>query len=93
MKQSSIEFLLDKFGDVIGDINTTNDQDLMLMEIIKQAKAMHKEEIVDALINGMHKGQDIYFSEGKVKLDVNSLNYCIGIAEDYYNETFNSEEK
>lgn len=45
MKQSSIEFLLDKFGDVIGDINTTNEQDLMLMEIIKQAKAMHEDEM------------------------------------------------
>lgn len=61
MKQSSIEFLLDKFGDVIGDINTTNEQDLMLMEIIKQAKAMHKDEIENAYDDGWHhNNKDFY---------------------------------
>lgn len=48
MKQSSIDFLLDKFGNIIGDMNTSNEQDLMLMEIIKQAKTMHRQEIIDA---------------------------------------------
>lgn len=56
--------------------------------IIEQAKAMHKEEQIDSLIEGMYKGQEMYFSEHKIKLDGNSSVFCAAIAEQYYNSTF-----
>jgi hypothetical protein len=82
MKQSSIEFLLDKFGSIIGDMNTTNEQDLMLMEVIKQAKLMHKEEIVDANFFGQRLHAK---SVTNTMMEDNAYGY--------YNETFNTEEK
>jgi len=53
-----------------------------------QAKEMEKQQMIDNYINGMYKGQELYFGEHKIKLDVNSLPYSCEIAEQYYNETF-----
>jgi hypothetical protein len=77
MKQSSIDFLLDKLGDVIGDMNTTNEQDLMLMKIIKQAKAIHKEETINT------------FKNAQILMVMDSSK----TAESYYSKTFNTKEK
>lgn len=82
MKQSSIDFLLDKFGNIIGDMNTSNEQDLMLMEIIKQAKAMHRGEIEYANYNG----QSLHAKYTTDRMMRENAEY-------YYEETFNTKEK
>ena len=90
MKQSSIEW-------IYNNLKSHFEHDGDLLEVVKmsfeQAKAMHESESVDSYVNGMYKGQELCFSEHKIKLDNNSLNYCVKSAEQYYNETFNTKEK
>jgi hypothetical protein len=75
MKQSSIEWL----------ISQQKHNKLFDIETIEQAKAMHKEEIIDAFEKGCDIGHDIGsnhdYHEG------HNQGY------DYYNETFNTKEK
>ena len=82
-KQSSIEFLTMQ---LIKNGIITNDD-------LRQAKAMHKEESIDTYIDGMFKGQELYLSEHKKTLDINTINYCVKVGEQYYNEKFNYAKK
>jgi len=72
MKQTSVEWLIENLH-LHNDVYfvTKNKRD-----IIKQAKAMHKEEIENAYWDG---GQWVPTSGSQ--------------CEEYYNETFNTEEK
>ncbi len=74
MKQSSIEWLAIQIMDNWNDI-TVGARDIA--EFIDKAKAMHKEEIENAVKQGWD-----YNEEGLVKW----------MGEKYYNETFNTEE-
>lgn len=81
-KQNSIDWLVEKLG-------RYNEEIVFLYQNeIEQAKAMHKEESIDTYIDGMFKGQELYLSEHKIKLDINTLNYCVKVGEQYYNETY-----
>ena len=73
MKQSSIEFAVTSLEKLIPSGN-----DLVVGAILLQAKAMHKEEIENAVTQGWN-----YNEEGLVQW----------MGEDYYNETFNTKEK
>jgi hypothetical protein len=68
-KQSSVEWLMDKLKFV--DKNSYNE----LYEDYEQAKAMHKEEIIDAWRNG--DKDCMYFPKEEDQF-----------SEQYYNETF-----
>ena len=70
MKQSSIEWLIEQLQAPCRGIPS---------HIIEQAKAMHKEEIMDA-----HLDAYIYMNMSFRGADR---------AEEYYNETFNTKEK
>ena len=50
-KRDSIEFLWDELKPFL-PANYTVDESVKILSILKQAKAMHKEEIKDALIDG-----------------------------------------
>lgn len=43
MKQTSVEFLIKEFSDIIGPLDTKPMQDLLMMDAMKMAKAMEKE--------------------------------------------------
>jgi hypothetical protein len=43
-EQTSIEYLIKEFSEILGPIETKPMQDLLLMDAMKKAKAMHKEE-------------------------------------------------
>ena len=73
MKQSSIEWAVSSLDKLIPSGN-----DLVIGAILLQAKAMHKEEIENAVKQGWD-----YNEEGLVQW----------MGETYYNETFNTEEK
>lgn len=103
IKQLMIEFALYYKQTYKKDMMTNDKQSSVLWVVskidfmlptylIEQAKAMHKEEQIDSFIEGMYKGQEMYFSEHKIKLDDNSSVFCAAIAEHYYNETFNTHE-
>ena len=65
-KQSSIDWLHDNLTKVWYDVNSSKD-------LLKQAKAMHKEEVAKAYDDAIMKGRQ---EDGN----------------EYYNETFNSDE-
>jgi hypothetical protein len=44
-EQTSIEYLIKEFSEILGPIETQPMQDLLLVDAINKAKAMHKEEI------------------------------------------------
>ena len=43
MKQTSVEFLIKEFSDILGPLDTKPMQDLLMMDAMKMAKAMEKE--------------------------------------------------
>jgi hypothetical protein len=73
MKQSSIEFAVTSLEKLISSGNQ-----LVIGAILLQAKAMHKDEIENAVKQGWD-----YNEEGLVQW----------MGETYYNETFNTNEK
>jgi len=73
-KQTAVEWFNDEII-----IHLNFDQRLYLKDILKQAKEMEKEQIMDAHIDGMDS-LPVY------------PNYN-GDAENYYNETYKKEEK
>ena len=60
-KQSSIEFLWDELKPLLPE-NYTVDESVKILSILKQARAMHREEINDAywLGYGDHQTLDIH---------------------------------
>ena len=71
-KQSSIEFLLTEL-----DIPKLISREKLIMagEVVRQAKEMHKQEIIDAIKFGQDNYSDTTIEDKE-------------IAEQYYNETF-----
>ena len=81
-KQSSVDYLiseLQKSKDWHRVLNEVSQMSSAAVDIIAQAKAMHKEEIKEAYWNG---------SDG-----IESKTEMLKIGEQYYNETFNTKEK
>ena len=78
IKQSSIEWLFEQ----VCNLDWKNLQGEKKLEILEQAKAMHKEEIMDANFFGQ-------------RLHAKSVTNTMmeDNAEGYYNETFNTKEK
>lgn len=75
-KQDSIEFLWDELKPFL-PANYTVDESLKILSILKQARAMHKEEQVNT------------FKHAQVLMIMDSSKRV----EQYYNETFNQETK
>jgi hypothetical protein len=81
MKQSSIEWVVDQLIEkdllmIYGKPLEDND----LIEILNQAKAMHKNEIIKAFIYG---------DASDCLIEDDSIPY----AQEYYDTTFNTKEK
>jgi hypothetical protein len=47
-KQTAVNFLIKEFSDILGPLETKPMQDLLLMDAMKKAKEMEKEQIIDA---------------------------------------------
>ena len=70
--QSSVEYLIKEFSEILGPISTNPMQNLLLMDAMKQAKAMHKQEI------------KISYRCGAAEVGMIKINK----PEQYYNETY-----
>jgi hypothetical protein len=70
--QSSVEYLIKEFSEILGPISTNPMQDLLLMDAMKQAKVMHKQEI------------KISYRCGAAEVGMIEINK----PEQYYNETY-----
>ena len=75
MKQTAVEWLVEQITTVKWKMSDVTDRN----SIIEQAKAMEREQIIDAYL------KDI----GKVTIDKALVHW--DKAEEYYNETFKSE--
>lgn len=78
------------------DWNNSKDRYSMITWIeldakLKELLPIEKQQTDDSYTQGMYKGQSIYFSDDKIKLDVNHLDYCLNESEKYFNETFKTE--
>jgi hypothetical protein len=80
MKQTAVEWLVEELSDVLGPMDTNSIRDLLLMDAINRAKEMEKEQMIDAWSDG-------WLNDYKSDEDVKNS------AEQYYNETFNTNEK
>jgi len=88
--QTAIDFLVEKLIE-LGYLHSKEyGQSPLVSKYIKEAKNLNESQHIDTYCNGMDKGQEIWFGEEKIKLDVNSLSYQIGLAEEYLRETFES---
>ena len=52
-EQTSIEYLIKEFSEILGPIETQPMQDLLLVDAINKAKAMHKEELKEMYLKGI----------------------------------------
>jgi len=77
-KQSSINWLIDQIKNVENQKNLTGAQ---WMDVVEQAKAMHKEEIRVAYMDGAF--EKIRHLDGKEFM----------MPTDYYNETFGGQDE
>ena len=54
MKQTAVEFLIKEFSDILGPLDTKPMQDLLMMDAMKRAKEMEKEQLNDACYYGYY---------------------------------------
>jgi hypothetical protein len=78
-KETAVEYLTKEFSDILGPLDTKPMQDLLLVDAIKRAKEMEKQEIIDAWENGYEHGACVNEDEAKYH----------GIQ--YYNETYGGQ--
>jgi hypothetical protein len=54
--KTSVEFLVKELSDILGPIETSGMQDLLMIDAIKKAKEMHKKEVYNSYKRGQrHK--------------------------------------
>jgi hypothetical protein len=77
-KQTSVDFLIEEFSAILGKVNFTAMQGLLLKDAVERAKEMEKEQIIEA------------YNDGKFAIINIEKNKSL---EQYYNETYKNEEK
>jgi hypothetical protein len=76
-KQTSVDFLIEEFSAILGKVNFTAMQGLLMKDAVEKAKEMEKQMTIDAFLNGAY---------GNVLATKD-------IAKQYYNETYKKEDK
>ena len=67
-KQTSVDFLIEEFSAILGKVNCTAMQDLLLKDAVEEARDMHEVEIMRAFYDGnptcyQDKDAQQYYSE------------------------------
>lgn len=52
-KKTAVEYLVKEFSDILGEINLSGMQEILLMDAITKAKALEKKQIIDAYKEGV----------------------------------------
>ena len=74
-EQTAVEFLVEEFSAIIGKINFTAMQGLLMKDAIEKAKEMEKEQIMEA-----HGDERDYLTDSGSFITIS--------AEEYYNKTY-----
>jgi hypothetical protein len=72
-KQTSVDFLIEEFSAILGKVNFTSMQGLLLKDAVERAKEMEKEQIIEAhgakqyhkTVNGEQYYNETYKKEEK----------------------------
>ena len=76
-KQTAVEFLIEEFSAILGKINFTAIQGLLLKDAVEKAKEIEKKQITEAFKEGnLYHGWALKHEP-----------------EQYYNETYKNKEK
>jgi hypothetical protein len=76
-KQTSVDFLIEEFSAILGKVNFTAMQGLLLKDAVEEARHMHEVEITEAFKEGnLYHGWALKHEP-----------------EQYYNETYKKEDK
>jgi hypothetical protein len=81
-KQTAVEWLYKELALNNNSIDSIKERIYKESEIVKQAKKMHEQEIVNAYRRGMVNSFEKYVEGSNITIT----------SEQYYNETFNSDE-
>jgi hypothetical protein len=73
-KKTAVDYLLREISEILGEVSTHGLQNLLLVDAYKKAKAMEKEQIIDA------------FNESRLTNPM--LGFKHVTFEEYYNETY-----
>jgi hypothetical protein len=76
--KTAVEFLVKEFSDMLGPLDIKPMQDLLLVDAIKRAKEIEKEQIIYAHVAGHNAPSST----------IKNLD-----AEQYYNQTFKQQEQ
>ena len=77
-KQTSVDFLIEEFFAILGKINFTSIQGLLLKDAVEKAREMNEGQIMQA------------YNDGKFAIINIEKNKSL---EQYYDETYKKEEK
>ena len=47
-QQTAVEYLINEISDILGRIETTSMQDLLMIDVVNKSKEMEKEQIVNS---------------------------------------------
>jgi hypothetical protein len=57
MKQTAVDFIINEFSEILGLLETKPMQDILMIDAMKRAKEMEKEQIEDAYFIGGRDSQ------------------------------------
>jgi hypothetical protein len=77
-KQTSVDFLIEEFSAILGKVNFTSIQGLLMKDAVEKAREMNEGQIMQA------------YNDGKFAIINIEKNKSL---EQYYNETYKNEEK
>jgi hypothetical protein len=77
-KQTSVDFLIEEFSAILGKVNFTSMQGLLMKDAVEKAREMNEGQIMQA------------YNDGKFAIINIEKNKSL---EQYYNETYKNEEK
>lgn len=56
MMKTAVQYLVKEFSDILGKLETTHMQNLLLFDAIKKVKSMEKDQIANAYDRKQHDG-------------------------------------
>jgi len=77
-QQTAVEYLINEISDILGRIETTPMQDLLMIDVVNKSKEMEKEKMIEFACSVF----DINYKTDASFRDT---------AEQYYNETFKNK--
>ena len=81
-RQTAVDYFIKEFSEILGPISTTSIQDLLIVDAVKKAKEIEREQIKNTFVNSRKTKSkcDVWNCKGDEK-QYESF-------EQYYNETY-----